>query len=625
MKHNLPVPTSNAAPESQNGSTSTPNPNHNMNSNSNLNTNMNSNPNTPMTDTTTSAVTPASVETANPVTKRKPREVVRCHVAVLDQILDKLKPLNWQKIQSKSALKQLEDTQVFFTVEEILRMVKQDNLPIVNHASAIHYFTGTHYVEVDPIRCMSFLVEAARRCAVPTSRAAFQVFAGKICKQIFINSAWRNGGVTAPDTPYINLQNGTLFFNKEGYRFEPQHSPDLFIRYCLGFNYDPSATAPLWQKHLNRALPDPEMQAFLAAALALPFYPGKIEKVPIFYGPRDTGKSTTLDVFKGMIGSQNCSAATLASLTRITDTGDYHRSQLDGKLVNIASDISTKIGDEGLMKTLVSREPLTVRRMRHQPFEMVNYARLMFALNEMPPKLFEDLALTKRVALIGFEQRIKTEDIETGFAEQIIANELPGVLNWVLAAGLNQLRNTGRLDSPPSCVALMGRLRIEVDTLAAWLDDRRYSPGGSYSIPVKSAYPDFVKFCKDEGYTGGEIPKKRGITQRLRDLGFTLERRNGRDGLLLYYTKSADTGSQIEPSSGSLPLNSHVNPASFPRFDATNTGGGREGSDGSEILSDVSEQLPAAQPKAQAKPKPQKPTKAPKLTKAPKSVSRRKK
>jgi putative DNA primase/helicase len=600
MKHTLPVLTSNAAPKSQNGSTSTPNPI----------TNMNSNPNTNMTDTTNSAVTPAPVETTS-------AEVFRSHVGVLDETLPKLKPMDWLQVQSTSALKDIEDTQVFYTVEEILRTVKEANVPIVNHASAIHCFNGKCYEQIDETRLMCFLVEAARRCAVPTSRAVFQTFARKICKQILINSAWRNGGVIAPDTPYINLQNGTLYFGKDGYRFEPQHSPHRFIRYCLGFNYDPKATPTKWQEHLDRALPDKMMQAYLAAALALPFYPGKIEKIPILYGRRDTGKSTTLDVYKALIGSQNCSAATLAALTRITDTGDYHRAQLDGKLVNIASDISTKIGDEGLMKTLASREPLTVRRMRHQPFEMVNYARLMFALNEMPPKLFEDLALTKRVALIGFEQRIAAEKIETGFAEQIIANELPGVLNWLLS-GLNQLRETGRLDPPSYCVALMEHLRIEVDPLSAWLDERRYFPGDSETITVKGAYPDFVKFCKEEGHTGTEIPKKRAISQRLRDLGFTVKAPNNRVGLLLYYTKCADAGSQTEPCNVSLPLT----PTFAPAFDATNTGGGSDGSDGSKDLTHVSEE-PQAKPKVRSKSKPQKSTKAPKLTKASKSVSRK--
>jgi putative DNA primase/helicase len=276
------------------------------------------------------------------------------------------------------------------------------------------------------------------------------------------------------------------------------------------------------------------MQEYLAECLALPFYPGKIEKAPILYGRRDTGKSTTLDVYKALIGSVNCSAATLAALTRITDTGDYHRSQLDGKLVNIANDISTKIGDEGLAKMLISRETINVRRMRNQPFEMSNYARLIFALNEMPPKLFEDVALTKRVAIIAFEQRIKEADIKTGFAEQIIATELPGVLNWILA-GLDRLRNKGRLDPPAGYVAEMDRLRVEVDSLSAWLDERCYLPGSSQKVSVKSAYKDFVDFCKEDGFK--EIPPKNAFTQRLRDLQYTVKVPNGHLGVQLYYSK----------------------------------------------------------------------------------------
>jgi putative DNA primase/helicase len=336
-----------------------------------------------------------------------------------------------------------------------------------------------------------------------------------------------------PDTPFINLQNGTLFFDKEGRRFET-HSSQRLIRYCLGFDYDPEAKAPLWQEHLNRSLPNPAVQDYLAECLALPFYPGKIEKAPILYGRRDTGKSTTLDVYKALIGSVNCSAATLAALTRITDTGDYHRSQLDGKLVNIASDISTKIGDEGLAKMLISRETLTVRRMRNQPFEMSNYARLIFAMNEMPPKLFEDVALTKRVAIIMFDQRMKEADIQHGFAEQIIATELPGVLNWILD-GLDRLRNKGRLDPPTGYLAEMDRLRVEVDSLSAWLDERRYEPGDSRKIAVKSAYQDFTKFCKEDGFK--EIPQKNTFTQRLRDLGYTVVKTNGHRGVELYLAK----------------------------------------------------------------------------------------
>jgi len=305
---------------------------------------------------------PVETTSADAATKpRKPRTVVRCYVDVLDQILTKIKPVDWHQL--KSVLENIEDRQAFHTIERILKTVDADNAPIVNHVSAIHCYNGKHYVMIDETKLMCFLIEAARQCGVPKDRAMYQTFVRKITKQILINPAWRYGGISAPDTPFINLQNGTLFFDKEGHRFEA-HSPQHFIRYCLGFNYDPDAKAPLWQEHLDRSLPNPDVQAYLAACLALPFYPGKIEKAPILYGRRDTGKSTTLDVYKALIGSANCTSATLKALTRISPTGDYHRSLLDGKLVNIAS----KFGDEGLAKMLISREPINVREMREQPF-----------------------------------------------------------------------------------------------------------------------------------------------------------------------------------------------------------------------------------------------------------------
>ena len=56
----------------------------------------------------------------------------------------------------------------------------------------------------------------------------------------------------------------------------------------------------------------------------------------------------------------------------------------------------------------------------------------------------------------------KIADVKIGFTDAIIANELPGVLNWILE-GLDRLLQKGRLDPPACCVAEMNRLRVEVD------------------------------------------------------------------------------------------------------------------------------------------------------------------
>jgi putative DNA primase/helicase len=430
---------------------------------------------------------------------------------------------------------------------------------------------------------------------VPPDDAIFQFFVRKMFEQFLINSARHNSSVSEPDTPYINLQNGTLFFDKQGHRFE-QHSPQRFIRYCLGFDYDPSAIAPLWQKHLDRSLPPPEKQLYLAECLALPFYPGKIEKAPIFYGRYDTGKSTTLDVVQALYGSANYTTLSLAALTKDDNPGDYARARLDGKLVNIGSDVSPKLADTGITKRLISREEVPARNPYGKGFDIRNYARLFFAMNELPPQFFTDAALTKRVAIVEFDQQIRPENKDTDFAKRIIATELSGILNWIIA-GLDRLLKTGRIDPPQCCVERMEQMREEHDPISSWLAINRYYPSDSESLTVKSAYSDFVDHCKGDGH---QVPSKKTFTQRLRNLGYEVYAPNGHIGVKLFYTTSApnnaspqspdspppqnggenevQAGNDTTPNPPSPPNDSPVVPPS----DSTNTGTGNDGIEGNE-------------------------------------------
>jgi hypothetical protein len=224
--------------------------------------------------------------------KPKPAEsapvaIVPCGIDALDNILENIEPVDWTPFQTSGRGGETrppsEKIFILRTVEKILHTADKENTPIVNHTGVIYYFTGTHYKAVTEIELTKFLIEAASRCGVPSDTAIYQTFAEKIVKQFFINTARHHSGVSEPDTMFMNLQNGTLFFDKKGHRFE-NHSPQRFIRYCLTFDYDSKATAPRWQQHLDRSLPISEKQQYLAECLALPFYQGKIEKAPIFYG-----------------------------------------------------------------------------------------------------------------------------------------------------------------------------------------------------------------------------------------------------------------------------------------------------------------------------------------------------
>ncbi len=525
-------------------------------------------------------------------------EIVRCGIEALDNILIKIEPVDWKEHNEK--------VYILRTVEQVLLTADKEATPLICHADGIHYFTGTHYMLVGTKQLANFLIEAAVQCDVPPDVAEFHTFVDKLVKQFLISSSRHHSRVNVPTTPFINLKNGTLFFNGRERRFE-KHSHQRFIQYCLDFEYDPHATAPLWQKHLDRSLPNPEKQMYLAKCLALPFYPGKIEKAPILDGQRDTGKSTTLDVYKELLGKDNIVTETLSALSRDDTQGAYARARLDGKLVNIASDVSPKINDGGLTKMLISREEVSARHPYGHGFDLRNYARVIFAMNDLPPQFFTDAALAKRAAIIYFDQQIRSEDKDTDFAAKVIATELPGILNWIID-GLDELLLTGRLDPPACCVEEVTQLRTELDPLSSWLASNDLQKGHSHFIKVGTAYELFGAFCKLNGY---QALSTRTFSSRLRDLGYCVERSNGHIGTVLYYAKSmpdsrapqsphsptlenkaesdafaGNDGAQAPnlptPSDDSLPDHSPLHSPLVPTFEPAKTGPGSMGIEGNE-------------------------------------------
>ena len=178
------------------------------------------------------------------------------------------------------------------------------------------------------------------------------------------------------------------------------------------------------------------------------------------------------------------------------------------------------------------------RRIRHpnqRGFDMSGYARLVFALNHLPPQIFIDPAVTKRVAIVEFNQQVSAKDKDTDFAAKMIASELPGILNWIIKYGLKPLLETGNLDPPQCVVARMERLQVENEPVSGWLAWMGWCQGHSHSITQIDAYPSLVQFCKDNGY---QSPGNKEFSARLRDFGHTVEPPNGDIGNMIYYSKT---------------------------------------------------------------------------------------
>ena len=204
----------------------------------------------------------------------------------------------------------------------------------------------------------------------------------------------------------IPLENGVLnIITKE---LTP-HNPHKIFFNKLPIEYDPTAECPNVINHLKMVLSDKDdipVLLELFGYLLLKEY--KIEKAFMFVGFGRDGKSKTIELMKRFIGVENCSSLPL----RAVNDESFSLSELFGKMANLSSDLSkTDLKETGMIKSLIGRDLIQARRKFLRDLNFVNYAKMVFAANELP-KIYDttDGFWTKWV-LIEFPYTFVTQKV----------------------------------------------------------------------------------------------------------------------------------------------------------------------------------------------------------------------
>lgn len=327
----------------------------------------------------------------------------------------------------------------------------------------------------------------------------------------------------------INLANGTFVITKEKQFLKPWDQKD-FLLYKLDFEYEPDTDAPLFQKYLDRVLPDESKQKVLAEYLGYVFIKNsvlKLEKALILFGDGHNGKSVMFDIIMKILGPENVSNFSLQSLT---DDKGYHRSLLTGKLLNYASEISTKLNTT-TFKMLVSGEPIEARQIYGKPFILENYAKMMFNTNLLPKDIENNIGFFRRFIIIHFDQFISEEEKDPNLANSIVTNELPGVFNWILE-GLRRLLEQGDFTKSASIENMIEEFKLSSDSVKMFLEDGNYSPCPEKFANLKDLYSYYRDYCKDSGYIACSL---KTFSERLRSHHYLVQRKS--HGRIVYIDK----------------------------------------------------------------------------------------
>ena len=302
----------------------------------------------------------------------------------------------------------------------------------------------------------------------------------------------------------IPLQNGMLNpESRELAAFLPTH----YNTYTLDFEYDPSATAPMWGQFMNESMRLEDggvcrewidlLQEFFGYCLVPS---AKAEAILINVGEGGNGKGVFTKVLTALVGRRQVAALDLKQLGG--PHSDYVHASLFGKLVALINEPNRKhmldCGEK--LYAISSGDLISARRPTEKVFEYNPYCRLVMSCNQIPATADLTDAIQRRVFPV--EWRNKPAAPDTLLVEKLVG-ELPGILNWALD-GLDRLCARGwKFAIPEESKRLRDDYLKSQDSAAQFLDssdcETDQKSTDLWCVPA-DLHKVYTSWCKTAGY-----------------------------------------------------------------------------------------------------------------------------
>lgn len=388
----------------------------------------------------------------------------------------------------------------------------------------------------------------------PQQAAAMRKFIqksrGSHAKDNLLKEAQHLTGIPATDNDFdksrgvLNLQNGVLKLRHGS--LHPHDRARLITR-LAGVDYDPKATAPVWQTFLSSVTGgDTALQNYLQCMVGYMLTGSTREQCIFFlYGDGSNGKSTFLDVLADLMGSyaMNAQSETITA-RRQSDSPRADIARLKGaRLVTISECPADVWLDEAMVKQLTGGDTVTARYLYGREFEFKPEFKLIMATNYKPRIRGTDSGIWRRIRLVPFTQTIPEDKQDLQLPDKLRA-ELPGILNWALD-GLQQWMEAssgGKRRGLPHCDAVdsaTAEYRGEQDRLKQFLEDcTEHVPG--YTVQAGVLYQTYKGWCEENGERFPISGTKFG-----REVSKTLQRRKNRMNFEYVDLRLTDDGNRI--------------------------------------------------------------------------------
>jgi len=342
------------------------------------------------------------------------------------------------------------------------------------------------------------------------------------------------------DNCVVNLDTGETF----------PHSKDFHVVNKLDFDYDETATCPLWTKFLSEVLPDVKAQMVLQEFLGLIFVDRrnvKIEKMAFLYGTGSNGKSVVFETITGILGKNNVTHHELSDLTT-HQSADYKVASINGKLLNYCSEVDKAELNGAKTKGLISGEDREARLPYGQSFRVDLIPLLMANANELPATTDHTKGYFRRMLIIPFEVEITRDKADLELSTKLRA-EYSGIFNWIMEGRRRMAAKGYKFTESEAIDSKVNQYELESNSALYFMSEKRYYHS---QIDLKdngkeekssTLYNDYRTWCLE---TGVKPFSNKSFSMKLSEKGFITERKTSGVMYWLYNMPMASEASRVE-------------------------------------------------------------------------------
>ena len=316
------------------------------------------------------------------------------------------------------------------------------------------------------------------------------------------------------DPNIVTLENGIFNLSTEELT---SHTPTNFSKVLIPCNYAKPANeviednlkGTLFWEYLTSTCSiegklDKIMRVDVLEMMACCFVKRQINEISfLLHGDGANGKSVAIEYIQNMLGKDNFSSIALQTLA----DDKFQVASLDGKLANLFTDIEqNELKHTGIIKAISSGEPVSVRHLYCEAFQMFPYAKLIFSCNRFPKVYDQKGGFFRRWKIIMFKRTFTVSDPtrDNNLKQKLKDNVEERNLVFSVLIGISKkLLQRGNFTYSISEKANQKIWNENSDPLQAFVDN--------YCIRVERCWKskeDTYKFYKQVMYDKGETPLK---------------------------------------------------------------------------------------------------------------------